>query len=280
MLKRKIDPNKLIWKSKYNIGDYKTDLEHQSLFKVAKKALQIRTMQNDEKEIQELKDVIKSLYTYVATHFKNEEIYMESIDYPELSRHKIVHKELLKTLHEFVKTLNNLTIDEIEVSLYSFIENYFITHIVDEDMIIGTWKRSLKELRHIGSWQAKYITGVDFIDEEHQKIFELLDEAFMEVDDEHREEKIKSVLTHLYNFMKEYFKKEEKYLKEINFPEFDHHQKLHREFTKACNELLIHINDTNNKLFEKELAQFIDEHLVDHMMNEDKKISDFVNSKK
>ncbi|RLA83155.1 MAG: hemerythrin family non-heme iron protein, partial [Epsilonproteobacteria bacterium] len=38
-MKIKIDQNKLVWKSEYSIGDYKTDNEHIKLFEIAKKAL-------------------------------------------------------------------------------------------------------------------------------------------------------------------------------------------------------------------------------------------------
>ena len=53
------------------------------------------------------------------------------------------------------------------------------------------------------------------IDNGHKELFEILNKAFEEVDDEKREQKIKDVLNHLYDFMKSYFKKEELYMIEI-----------------------------------------------------------------
>lgn len=275
MIKRKIEPEQLIWKSEYNIGDYKVDLEHQSLFKLAKKALSIRTMEDDEKETQELKNVIKSLYEYVAQHFAHEEVHMEKIGYPELERHKIVHKELLKTLHEFVQTLNDLTIDEIEFKLYRFIEDYFIDHIVQEDMHIGIWVTSLQKLRHTTKWRTEYNTGNRMMDKEHQELFSILEEAFETVDDDKREAKIKLVLHHLYDLIKKHFHSEERYMEKINYPEYEKHKNIHNQIVQSCNELLLQINTMDMKLFEKELAYFIDTHIVGHMITEDKKVVEF-----
>lgn len=271
-MKRKINPDNLVWKSEYNIKNYKIDVEHQSLFNLAKKALMIRTMENDEQEVIELKSVLRSLSDYVKTHFKNEEIYMESINYPEIDRHRKIHIELLEILDNFVRTLNDLTIDEIEAKLYDFIENYFITHIVDEDMIIGIWAKPLHDIRHFGKWKDNYETGISLIDNEHKKLFEILDEAFEEVAEEQRDDKIKKVLTHLYNFMKEHFKKEEAFMHELNYPLVKDHVRIHQNIIQECNKLLQEVNQTNPELFEKKLAQLIDEHIINHILVEDKKI--------
>lgn len=278
MIKRKIDPNNLIWKSEYDVGSFRVDMEHQSLFKLAKKALQVRTMENDEKEIEELKNIIKSLYKYVDEHFENEEKYMRSIEYPELKKHQEIHHEMLITLHSFVQSLNDLDIDDIEVGLYEFIEKYFIHHIVDEDMQIGLWVNSLSNIRKTGKWKKEYETGNYQIDLEHKKMFEILDEAFSETDDKKREAKIKTVLHHLYDFMKKHFKSEESHMRHISYPNYQEHKDIHNQIVQECNELLLSINETDQKLFEKKLALFIDEHIIQHMLKEDKQIVEFEQS--
>lgn len=275
MIKRKIDPNHLIWKSEYNIGSFKVDQEHQSLFKLAKKALNIRTMQNDEKEIEELKTIIKSLYKYVAEHFANEEKYMISVDFPEFKRHKEIHKDMLVMLHGFTSQLNSMNIDEIEVSFYKFIEEYFIHHIVDEDMLIGLWVNSLKNIRKTKAWQKEFETGNWQMDAEHKKMFGILEEVFTEVSDQAREHKIKTVLAHLYDFIKVHFKNEERHMKKISYPELEKHINTHENIVKECNELLSSFNARDIKLFEKQLALFIDEHIIGHMLVEDKKVVEY-----
>lgn len=269
-MNKKIDQNKLIWKSEYSIGHYRTDNEHMKLFEIAKKALSMK--KEHKQDIIELKKVIHFLYEYVGVHFRNEEEYMREIDYPDLPRHHQIHKQLLETLHQFIQTLNDLTIDEIEIQLYNFIEAYFIQHIVDEDKRIEFWNKSLAKLRKSTKWHKSYETGNEQMDKEHKELFDILNEAFEEVDDSKREQKIKDVLTHLYGFMKTHFKEEEKLMREIKYPKLKEHIQLHNEIVHNCNELVQEVNNMEDSLFEKELAQLIDISLIEHILKEDSQI--------
>jgi hemerythrin len=269
-MKKKIDQNKLIWKSEFSIGNYRIDNEHIKLFEIAKKAL--NTKKNNTEDVQKLKSIIKSLYEYIGTHFKNEETFMAEIEYPDLPRHKTIHKTLLENLHQFIQTLNDLTIDEIEKQLYDFIEDYFIKHILKEDKRIEIWNLSLKRLRKSTYWLKSYETGNKQIDEEHKEMFEILNDAFLEVEDEHKEEKIKKVLKRLYDFIKTHFKEEEAYMKNIDYPQYKEHLELHSEIIIECNNLLERINDMKDSLFERELAKIIDRDIITHILQEDKKI--------
>lgn len=272
-MRTKIDPENLVWKSEYNIGDFKTDNEHQTMFKIAKKALLIRNLHgNEQKEIEELKEIITALYHYTAKHFRNEEKYMYNIQYPDLARHKKIHIELLNVLNNFVKSINSMTIDEIENQLYLFVESYFIKHIVDEDKLIGAWSTSLERLRKFSKWKESYKIGHDQIDAQHQELFEIANEAFHEVPDSQRDNKNKEVMKKLYHYMKEHFKDEEAFMSEINYPELDKHKELHKEIINDCNELLQDINDMDAEVFEKELAKTIDRHLIKHVIEDDNKI--------
>lgn len=275
MIKRKINPDHLIWKTEYNIGSFRVDREHQGLFKLAKKALSVRTLENNEEETKELRAIIQSLYEYTSKHFKSEEKYMVEVGYPELKRHQEIHKDMLIKLYNFTQKIHDLEIDEIELQLYKFIEDYFIHHIVDEDMEIGLWVNSLHTIRTHKGWKKEYESGSKKIDNEHKEMFEILEEAFKEVEDEKREAKIKVTLHHLYEFMKQHFKSEETHMKKINYPEYESHKDIHNKIVKEANELLLNINNTNEKLFEKKLALFIDEHIITHMITEDKKIVEY-----
>ncbi len=269
-MKKVIDQNKLIWKSEYSIGNYKIDNEHIKLFEIAKKALNAK--KNNTEDVEKLKSIIRSLYEYIGTHFKNEEIFMAEIEYPDLPRHKIIHKTLLDNLHQFIHTLNELSIDEIEKQLYDFIEDYFIRHIVKEDKRIEIWNLSLKRLRKSTFWLKAYETGNKQIDDEHKEMFEILNDAFEEVEEEEKENKNKKVLKRLYDFMKIHFKEEEAFMRNIEYPEYKHHLSLHNEIIQECNNLLERINEMKDALFERELAKIIDRDIIQHILQEDKKI--------
>lgn len=277
-MKKKIDQDKLVWKSEYSIGHFRTDNEHMKLFNIAKKALNAKKKNGED--VKELRAIVHSLYEYIGSHFRSEEAYMREIVYPDYEKHKAIHKELLDTLHQFVQTLNELSIDQIEIQLYEFIENYFISHIVDEDKRIEYWNKSLSRLRKSTKWLKAYETGNEMFDNEHKELFDILNKAFEDVEDEKREQKIKDVLTILYDFMKKHFKEEEDYMKEIKYPQMKDHVRLHHEIIEGCNELVLQVNDMEDSLFEKELAKIIDEYITAHMLNEDKKIIEWENLQK
>ena len=112
--------NSIIWKSEYNIHNFKIDKEHQKLFTIAREAMNISKLKDDDKVKIKLKDVISKLFDYVGTHFANEQKYMAQIDYPELSSHKVLHKNMLNMLTTLISELNNLELQEIEKSLFTF----------------------------------------------------------------------------------------------------------------------------------------------------------------
>jgi len=123
----------IIWKSEYNINNLKIDREHQHLFAIAREALNISKFKKNNEQIDKLKKIITKLFDYVGTHFSNEQKYMEKIKYPDLEKHKLLHKNMLNMLTKLVSELNNMEIEEIQKSLYDFIEEYFIRHIILED---------------------------------------------------------------------------------------------------------------------------------------------------
>ena len=54
--------NSIIWKSEYNIHNFKIDKEHQKLFTIAREAMNISKLKDDDKVKIKLKDVISKLF--------------------------------------------------------------------------------------------------------------------------------------------------------------------------------------------------------------------------
>lgn len=268
----KLNSNSIIWKSEYNINNFKIDIEHQKLFTIAREAMSISKLKDDDKVKSKLKDVITKLFDYVGTHFANEQKYMEDVDYPELNNHKLLHKNMLNMLTTLISELNKLELQEIEKSLFNFIEEYFIRHIVLEDKKIQLWNTSLSDLKRNFGWKEIYSVENPKIDAEHKKLFDIAEEAFTEVDATQKSVKIKEVLTSLYDYMKTHFKHEEKFMQEINYPSLEEHKELHHIIIEKINTFVKKLPTMDENIFEKELAKIIDIALVHHIIQEDRKI--------
>lgn len=262
----------LIWKSEYNIGNLKIDQEHQKLFSIARKTLSVVKLNNDEQEIGKIKELITELFTYVGTHFSNEQKYMKEVKYPELENHILLHKNLLDMLTNLISKLNSMNLKEIEQSLYSFIEEYFIRHIILEDKKINLWNCSLEDLKSHSGWKDIYSVNNEIIDKEHKELFNIAQEAFAYVEEKDKTKKIKEIVTDLYDYMKTHFSHEEKFMQDINYPKSEEHKKLHREIILKINEFVKQLPTMNISDFEKELAKIIDISLVHHIIQEDRKI--------
>lgn len=271
-----IDINKIVWKSEYNIGNLKIDQEHQKLFSLARKALSLNAKGSKE-VISELKEIIKELYTYVRVHFENEQDYMQKVHYPDLTNHKKIHGNILDMLNELIKQLNTLSLEVIEKKLFDFIEEYFINHIIMEDKKIHLWSTPLDELRKSFGWKDIYSVGNERIDHEHKKLFDIAQEAFNIVDESKRAYKIKEVIIALYSYLQTHFEHEEDYMESISYPHLESHKKLHEAITHSMNDFLKKLPSLNIELFEKELARLIDIALVQHIIQEDRKIIEFAN---
>ena len=267
-----IEITNLIWKSEYNIGNLKIDQEHQNLFSIARQTLSVVKLKNDTKEIEKLKELITELFTYVGTHFTNEEKYMQDVKYPDLEKHKILHKNMLDTLTKLISELNSMELKDIEKSLYTFIEEYFVKHIILEDKRISLWNCSLEDLKNHSAWKEIYSVNNSMIDQEHKHLFDIAQEAFIPADEKDKTKKIKAILTDLYDYMKVHFAHEEKLMAEINYPKIDEHKKLHKEIILKINEFVKQLPTMDINDFEKELAKMIDMALIQHIIREDKKI--------
>lgn len=273
------DMDKLSWKSEYNIGNLQLDKEHQKLFSIARKILNINPKNDEKSRKDELKNIISELFTYVGTHFSDEQQYMTRIRYPDLENHKILHANMIKMLKNLISHLNVLSIEEIEFELKQFIEEYFVRHIIMEDKKIHLWQVSLEELRKTFGWKNIYSVNNMRIDQEHKQLFDIAKEAFETVDDKDRPKKIKSILTDLYEYMKTHFNDEEVYMKEIEYPYLEDHKNIHKKIITDLNNFVKKAPTIPPELFEKELALIIDLALVQHIIQEDRKIITWQQSK-
>ena len=266
------DQEILIWRSEYNINNFKIDSEHQKLFAIAREAINVTKLKDDIEINTKLKEIITKLFDYVNYHFKNEEEYMTEISYPESSNHKILHENILEMLKELISNINTLELDQIQKTLQEFIENYIIKHILNDDKRILLWNTSLDDLKTNFGWKDIYSLDNQKLDDEHRTLFKIAEEAFAVVEPELKHEKIKNILNKLYEYMKVHFSHEEEYMQEINYPQFEIHKEIHENIVNTINEFVKQLATLSEDSFEKELAKLIDGTIVHHIVQEDKKI--------
>jgi len=196
---------------------------------------------------------------------------MQSIKYTGLTEHKIKHEKIILSMKKFVKNLPTMKIIEIEKELAHFIEIWFIAHIIYEDKKITQWIHDIPEFTF--SWKSSYSIGNTTIDAEHQELFQIASEAFKRVPSHEKKRKIVDTLNKLFHYFQEHFKNEEKYMESLKYDKLENHKAIHVEIMETLSKLIRNSVTMGIESIEENLTDFIEESLVNHILNEDKKIS-------
>ena len=119
----------LEWRSALHSGNDEIDRQHQELFEIGNRFINLSLEGTDQAEIIKQLDLLLS---HTVSHFASEEKILELVDYPDLKRHAEIHQELIaKTMHY----RESFERGEIKASAYfSFIvDDMILNHLKHED---------------------------------------------------------------------------------------------------------------------------------------------------
>lgn len=123
--------------------------------------------------------------------------------------------------------------------------------------------------------KPEYYTGIEFIDKEHARLFELAQETHdLLYDDllQDKSDRIVHLVSELINYTKTHFAHEEAYQKSINYAHIKEHAAQHRQFEDSLLEIdLDEVEndfDSQNETVEN-LLDFLVNWLVNHIQKVD-----------
>lgn len=247
------------------------DEEHRKLFSLINEAAELP---KEARTPQTVKNILEHLTDYAATHFVHEEAYMEAQKDPELPLQKKEHQAFA----DHVKLLEKQPLTEENASamldeILTYLVRWLYRHILSSDMMIGKLK---KEDPFV--FTAKYYTGIEFVDKEHQRLFEIIGEvnALIHNDLLHdKYDEIMRLLNELREYTKFHFGDEEAYMEKIGYPMLDAQKRAHQVFVdKLMNIDLDKLEeiDDNQQEYLQELIEFLGGWLINHILKMDTKI--------
>lgn len=124
-------------------------------------------------------------------------------------------------------------------------------------------------------FKDEYRTGIDSIDEEHKKLFEIADRAYVTLMDDFITDKydyIVDILKELKEYAATHFKHEEEYMSGIRYKKLFSHKALHEDFIEKISEYDLDKVDENQKQAILDILEFLNDWLVHHILEEDKLI--------
>lgn len=123
--------------------------------------------------------------------------------------------------------------------------------------------------------KEEYLTGIKQIDDEHQNLFDIVEEAYQLRNNQFIADKydnIRSILYRLKDYTFVHFENEEAYMESINYKQMFMQKVQHDAFREKLNSLDIESIDENSDAMLDELLNFLTDWLSNHILENDKLI--------
>ena len=124
-------------------------------------------------------------------------------------------------------------------------------------------------------FKEEYVTGVDSIDDEHKRLFEIADETYRLSKEEFLVDKydqVRQILEELKDYALLHFEHEEAYMESINYKQMFVQKVQHDQFREKVNDLDLDHLDENSDDMIAEILEFLTGWLVNHILEHDKQI--------
>lgn len=121
----------------------------------------------------------------------------------------------------------------------------------------------------------EYLTGIELIDREHKRLFEIADEAYQILHNEFIPDKYDNmcdILDKLKEYTLMHFEHEEQYMEEIGYSKILSQKVQHQEFREKLDTVDLNDVDKDPEAALQDILTFLTEWLVDHIMHLDKRI--------
>ncbi len=133
-------PERMKWTKDCRLGIDQIDSQHRLLFAIANELIDF---ENPAEEAPEFKFLLNHLRQYVNEHFKNEEKFMQDIQYPDLDEHIQKHQVIIEEINGLLKGVKSL--DELKDRLEIQMNKWIKEHILTEDKKLQEWIQIVKK---------------------------------------------------------------------------------------------------------------------------------------
>ncbi|MGB4661264.1 MAG: hemerythrin family protein [Mobilitalea sp.] len=121
--------------------------------------------------------------------------------------------------------------------------------------------------------KEEYYLGIDMIDAEHKRLFEIAEEAYKLQNDEFVPDKfdyIVKILGELKDYTAFHFSNEEKYMESLQYKKIFSHKIEHQDFIEKLNQLDWDEIEKDQDKAISEILNFLNDWLINHILYTDK----------
>lgn len=261
------------------VGVEQIDEEHRYLFHIMNQITETIHGEGLAEAQDKLDEYIEQLKQYGLQHFAHEEAYMEEIGDPELLMQKRAHRMFMEKLNSLdTAYLQDEEKKAILKDMLVYLTRWLYQHILGSDTLIG-------RIRHIEvkpeededpfEFTSRYYTGIDFVDQEHRGLFDIIGRAYRashDVNTIDQYDNIMGILDELYDYTKNHFSHEEEHMEKIHDPNLEKQKRAHMAFLDRIEDRDVGEGLENQKEYLTELLDFLFGWLSNHIEKMDKQI--------
>jgi len=133
----------MLWKDNYELGVPSIDAQHKELFRRVESFLQVlRSKDSWNDKIPKINETLDFMKRYVVEHFRDEEEYQRSIDYPGYEYHKQLHAGMVDYVKEVSEKYEQSNNDEELMQQFGGrLLAWLINHVAAEDQRIADYAK-------------------------------------------------------------------------------------------------------------------------------------------
>ncbi|NQU59273.1 MAG: bacteriohemerythrin [Rhodospirillales bacterium] len=125
----------LIWASTLLVGVDAIDKDHQVIFSL------LNRVTHGSIDDVDLDEIIMELIDYTQYHFRREEAVMEACGYPDLEKHRAIHRSLTDQVSELADTWRSEHDPELLYRFRKFLRDWLFRHIMKSDTEISQYTK-------------------------------------------------------------------------------------------------------------------------------------------
>ncbi|MDI3310130.1 MAG: bacteriohemerythrin [Thermoanaerobacterium sp.] len=123
------------------------------------------------------------------------------------------------------------------------------------------------------TWKEDFRLGIDEIDKQHKRLFDIANEAYDLLKNEFTIDKydhIVDIIKELKDYTIYHFDYEENYMKSIGFKKLLSHKVLHDDFKEKINNIDLDKIDQNQDEYIKDILNFLVDWIEKHILKDDR----------
>lgn len=130
------------------------------------------------------------------------------------------------------------------------------------------------------NWDDDYSVGVQKFDNQHQKLFNLINNFYESMKINRESDKVDETLKELVDYANIHLAEEEKYFEKFDYPLKDEHKKIHDEYRKKIQKFIDERKVGTENVLSFDIVDYLGKWWIDHIMGTDRLYTEFFKDKK